>query len=148
MKNPFRYDHFLPDSSENRKKAQHPPQKNSSPHTQSPPKSSTSKINHRHHSTQACCHAPSLPRDHKLHLQQWQQLGGVLSQHHSCLNHEESHKKTPQQSSQKISKCKIAETKENLAPKPLLLENLHHFVLFHIQHNEIRRMYTKAEALF
>jgi ribonucleotide reductase beta subunit family protein with ferritin-like domain len=48
----------------------------------------------------------------------------------------------------KKSKHKIAKMKGNLTPKPLLLENPHHFVLFPIQHNNIWRMYKKAEALF
>ncbi len=45
-------------------------------------------------------------------------------------------------------KHKIAEMKSNLAPEPLLLENPHRFVLFPIQHNNIWRMYKKAEASF
>jgi ribonucleotide reductase beta subunit family protein with ferritin-like domain len=48
----------------------------------------------------------------------------------------------------KKSKHKIAEMKSNLAPKLLLLENPYRFVLFPIQHNNIWRVYKKAEALF
>jgi ribonucleotide reductase beta subunit family protein with ferritin-like domain len=51
-------------------------------------------------------------------------------------------------SCRKASKHKIAETKGHLAPKPLLQMNPHHFVLFPIQHNDIWRMYKKAEASF
>jgi hypothetical protein len=56
-------------------------------------------------------------------------------------------KKTPP-SCCKASKHKIAETKGHLAPKPLLQTNPHRFVLFPIQHNDIWRIYKKAEALF
>ncbi len=49
--------------------------------------------------------------------------------------------------STKPSKHKIAEN-EGLAPKLLLQENPHHFVLFPIHHNDIWWMYKKAEASF
>ena len=49
--------------------------------------------------------------------------------------------------STKPSKHKIAEN-EGLAPEPLLQENPHRFVLFPIHHNDIWRMYKKAEASF
>ena len=46
------------------------------------------------------------------------------------------------------SRHKTAETNRLLAPKPLLQANPHRFVLFPIQHDDIWRMYKKAEASF
>jgi hypothetical protein len=43
---------------------------------------------------------------------------------------------------------KTAKTKGLLAPEPLLRANPHRFVLFPIQHNDIWRIYKKAEASF
>ena len=51
-------------------------------------------------------------------------------------------------SSKKVSLHKKAEVRGHLAPEPLLQENPHRFVLFPIQHNDIWRMYKKAEASF
>ena len=51
-------------------------------------------------------------------------------------------------SSKKVSHHKKAELQGHLAPEPLLQENPHRFVLFPIQHNDIWRMYKKAEASF
>ena len=45
---------------------------------------------HRYHAPRACCHIPSIPWDHKLHLQEWRWLGWVLLQHHSPLDHKEN----------------------------------------------------------
>jgi ribonucleotide reductase beta subunit family protein with ferritin-like domain len=55
--------------------------------------------------------------------------------------------KTPP-SSKKVSHHKKAGVQGHLAPKPLLQKNPHRFVLFPIQHNDIWRMYKKAEASF
>ncbi len=43
---------------------------------------------------------------------------------------------------------KTAKTEGLLAPEPLLRANPHCFVLFPIKHNDIWRMYKKAEASF
>ena len=51
-------------------------------------------------------------------------------------------------STKKVSRHKKAEVQGHLAPEPLLQENPHRFVLFPIQHNDIWRMYKKAEASF
>jgi len=51
-------------------------------------------------------------------------------------------------SNRKVSHHKNAKLKGTLAPEPLLQANAHHFVLFPIQHNNIWRMYKKAEASF
>ena len=56
--------------------------------------------------------------------------------------------KTPPPSNRKVSHHKNAKNKGILAPEPLLQANPHCFVLFHIQHNDIWRMYKKAEASF
>jgi ribonucleotide reductase beta subunit family protein with ferritin-like domain len=56
--------------------------------------------------------------------------------------------KPPPQSRRKVSRHKIAETTGQLAVEPLLQASPHRFVLFPIQHNDIRRMYKKAEASF
>jgi ribonucleoside-diphosphate reductase subunit M2 len=56
--------------------------------------------------------------------------------------------KTPPPSNRKVSHHKNAENKGILAPEPLLQANPHCFVLFPIQHNDIWRMYKKAEASF
>ena len=46
------------------------------------------------------------------------------------------------------SKYKTDENEGCLAPEPLLQANPHRFVLFPIQHDDIWRMYKKAEASF
>jgi ribonucleotide reductase beta subunit family protein with ferritin-like domain len=46
------------------------------------------------------------------------------------------------------SKHKTAETNDHLAPEPLLQANPNRFILFPIQHEDIWRMYKKAEASF
>jgi len=46
------------------------------------------------------------------------------------------------------SKHKTDENEGRLAPEPLLQANPHRFVLFPIQHDDIWRMYKKAEASF
>ena len=46
------------------------------------------------------------------------------------------------------SQHKTAKTKGLLPPEPLLQDHPHRFVLFPIQHNDIWRMYKKAEASF
>jgi ribonucleotide reductase beta subunit family protein with ferritin-like domain len=51
-------------------------------------------------------------------------------------------------SSKKVLRHKKAEVQGHLAPKPLLQENPHRFVLFPIQHNDIWRMHKKAEPFF
>jgi hypothetical protein len=51
-------------------------------------------------------------------------------------------------SSPKISRHKKAEARGHLMPEPLPQVNPHRFVLFPIQHNDIWRMYKKAEASF
>ncbi len=51
-------------------------------------------------------------------------------------------------SSKKVLLHKRAKVHGHLAPKPLLQENHHRFVLFPIQHNDIWRMYKKAKASF
>ena len=51
-------------------------------------------------------------------------------------------------SSKKVSYHKKAKIQGRLAPEPLLQENPHRFVLFPLQHNDIWRMYKKAEASF
>ena len=56
--------------------------------------------------------------------------------------------KTPPLSNRKVSHHKNAKIKGTLAPEPLLQANPHCFVLFPIQHNDIWRMYKKAEASF
>jgi hypothetical protein len=56
--------------------------------------------------------------------------------------------KTPPSSNRKISHHKNTEIKGTLAPELLLQANPHRFVLFPIQHNDIWRMYKKAEASF
>ncbi len=56
--------------------------------------------------------------------------------------------KTPPPSSRKVSHHKNAKNKGILAPEQLLQANPHRFVLFPIQHNDIWRMYKKAEASF
>ena len=56
--------------------------------------------------------------------------------------------KTPSPSNRKVSHHKNAENKGILPPEPLLQANPHRFVLFPIQHNDIWRMYKKAEASF
>jgi ribonucleotide reductase beta subunit family protein with ferritin-like domain len=56
-------------------------------------------------------------------------------------------KKTPSLS-KKQSKHKIAKNKGLIAPKLLLQENSHRFVLFPIHHADIWQMYKKAEASF
>jgi hypothetical protein len=56
--------------------------------------------------------------------------------------------KTPPPSNRKVSHHKNAKIKGTLAPELLLQANPHHFVLFPIQHNDILRMYKKAEASF
>jgi hypothetical protein len=50
--------------------------------------------------------------------------------------------------SKKVSPHKKAEARGHLLPEPLLQENPHRFVLFPIKHNDIWRMYKKAEASF
>ena len=54
--------------------------------------------------------------------------------------------KPPPLSCRKVSCHKIAKTTGKLAAKPLLQANPHRFVLFPVQHNDIWRMYKKAEA--
>ncbi len=56
--------------------------------------------------------------------------------------------KPPLLSCRKISRHKIAKTTGKVAVEPLLQANPHRFVLFPIQHNDIWRMYKKAEASF
>jgi len=56
--------------------------------------------------------------------------------------------KPPPSSRRKVLHHKTAETTGKLAAEPLLQANPHHFVLFPIQHNDIGRMYKKAEASF
>ena len=56
--------------------------------------------------------------------------------------------KNPPLSHQKVSHHKNAKIKGTLAPELLLQANPHCFVLFPIQHNDIWRMYKKAEASF
>jgi hypothetical protein len=56
--------------------------------------------------------------------------------------------KPPLSSYRKVSRHKIAKTTGKLASEPLLQANPHRFVLFPIQHNDIWRMYKKAEASF
>jgi len=56
--------------------------------------------------------------------------------------------KPPPSSCRKVSRHKIAKTTGKLAAEPLLQANPHRFVLFPIQHNDIWRMYKKAEASF
>jgi ribonucleoside-diphosphate reductase subunit M2 len=56
--------------------------------------------------------------------------------------------KPPPPSHHKVSRHKIAETTGQLAVEPLLQASPHCFVLFPIQHNDIWRMYKKAEASF
>jgi len=56
--------------------------------------------------------------------------------------------KPPSSSRRKVSRHKIAKTTDKLAAEPLLQANSHRFVLFPIQHNDIWRMYKKAEASF
>jgi ribonucleotide reductase beta subunit family protein with ferritin-like domain len=63
------------------------------------------------------------------------------------LDHEKAIK-SPPSSNQKVSHHKNAETTGELAAEPLLQANPHRFVLFPIQHNDIWRMYKKAEASF
>ena len=57
-------------------------------------------------------------------------------------------KKTSPPSNRKVSHHKNADNKGILAPEPLLQANPHRFVLFPIQHNDIWKMYKKAEASF
>ena len=47
-----------------------------------------------------------------------------------------------------ISEHKSADNNSSLAPDSLLQQNHHRFVIFPIQHNDIWRMYKKAEASF
>jgi len=56
--------------------------------------------------------------------------------------------KPPPSSRRKVSRHKIAKTTGKLAAEPLLQSNSYRFVLFPIQHNDIWRMYKKAEASF
>ena len=56
--------------------------------------------------------------------------------------------KTPPPSNQKVSHHKNAKNKGTLTPEPLLQANHHRFALFPIQHDDIWRMYKKAEASF
>jgi ribonucleotide reductase beta subunit family protein with ferritin-like domain len=56
--------------------------------------------------------------------------------------------KNPPPSKRKVSHHKNAKNKGTLAPEPLLQANPHRFVLFPIQHDDIWRMYKKAEASF
>ena len=55
---------------------------------------------------------------------------------------------TPPPSNRKVLHHKNAKIKGTLAPELLLQANPHRFVLFAIQHNDIWRMYKKAEASF
>ena len=54
----------------------------------------------------------------------------------------------PPSSRHNVLRHKTAETTGELAAEPLLQANPHRFVLFPIQHNNIWRMYKKAEASF
>jgi hypothetical protein len=54
--------------------------------------------------------------------------------------------KNPPSSRHKVSRHKTAETTGKLAAEPLLQANPHRFILFLIQHNDIWRMYKKAEV--
>jgi len=56
--------------------------------------------------------------------------------------------KHPPLSSKKVSRNKKAKVQGHLAPKQLLQDNPHRFVLFPIQHNNIWRMHKKAKAFF
>jgi ribonucleoside-diphosphate reductase subunit M2 len=56
--------------------------------------------------------------------------------------------KPPPSSCRKVSRHKINKTTGKLAAEPPLQANPHRFVLFPIQHNDIWRMYKKAEASF
>jgi len=56
--------------------------------------------------------------------------------------------KTLPPSNRKVLHHKNTENKGTLAPEPLLQANPHRYVLFPIQHDDIWRMYKKAEASF
>jgi len=56
--------------------------------------------------------------------------------------------KTPPPSNRKVSHHKNAANKGTLAPELLFQANPHRFVLFPIQHDDIWRMYKKAEASY
>ena len=56
--------------------------------------------------------------------------------------------KPPPSSCRKVSRHKINKTTGKLAAEPPLQANPHRFVLFLIQHDDIWRMYKKAEAYF
>ncbi len=73
---------------------------------------------------------------------------GEFCHNTSCPSTTRKTMKTLPLSNQKILHQKNAEIKGTLAPEPLLQANPHHFVLFPIQHNNIWRMYKKAEASF
>ena len=70
--------------------------------------------------------------------------------HEFCANTPHTARKptTPASPLNPPSKHRTAETKGLLAPEPLLQVNPHCFVLFPIQHDNIWRMYKKAEASF
>ena len=73
---------------------------------------------------------------------------GEFCHNTSCLSTTRKTVKTPPSSNLKISHHKNAKIKGTLASEPLLQVNPHRFVLFPIQHNNIWRMYKKAEASF
>jgi ribonucleoside-diphosphate reductase subunit M2 len=73
---------------------------------------------------------------------------GEFCHNTSCPSTTRKTMKNPPLSHRKVSHHKNAKIKGTLAPEPLLQANPHCFVLFPIQHNDIWRMYKKAEASF
>ena len=73
---------------------------------------------------------------------------GEFCHNTSCPSTTRKTMKNPPLSHQKVSHHKNAKIKGTLAPELLLQANPHCFVLFPIQHNDIWRMYKKAEASF
>ena len=73
---------------------------------------------------------------------------GEFCHNTSCHSTTRKTVKTLLPSHRNVSHHKTAEFKGTLAPELLLQANPHCFVLFPIQHNDIWRMYKKAEASF
>ena len=96
-----------------------------------------------------------MPLQHAVTYQAFREITNFIRNngddwHEFCANTPHTARKstTPASPLNPPSKHKTAKTEGFLAPEPLLQANPHRFVLFPIQHDDIWRMYKKAEASF
>ncbi len=125
--------------------------KSMTPPPQSPPPTHKTA----YHSPPSSTSIPTMPLKHVVTYQAFRKITNFIRDNGNdwdkfCSNNLHSTRKAKKTlpSRCKVSKHKTAKTKGHLAPEPLLQTNSHHFVLFSIQHNDIWRMYKKAEASF